>query len=179
MLKNTDNTYGLIARMFHWLIAIAIISLLIVGFNMTGMAQSPEKFELYGMHKASGMIVLTLVIMRILWRFSNKIVQLPADLPYAMKLGARAGHFLLYVFMLAMPISGAMMSLFSGFDIAIFNFFTIPAFEKNLGLAKFFHTLHGTVAWCFVVVIVLHICAAFYHHFIRKDNVLMRIIKQT
>jgi cytochrome b561 len=66
MIKNTDNHYGIIAKLFHWLIAIAIISLITVGFIMSDMPPSPDKYELYGMHKASGVIVLMLVTLRVL-----------------------------------------------------------------------------------------------------------------
>lgn len=114
MLKNTENSYGLIAKTFHWLIALAIIILITVGFIMSAMEPSPDKYELYNMHKSSGVIVLMLVILRLLWRFSNKIVQPPENLPNILKLAAKSGHFMLYVFMLLMPISGVLMSYFGG-----------------------------------------------------------------
>jgi len=178
MIKNTENHYGIIAKLFHWLIAVAIISLITVGFIMSDMSPSPDKYELYGMHKASGVIVLMLVTLRILWRLSNKAVQPPADLPNILKLAAKSGHFLLYVFMLSMPISGILMSYFDGHDISVFGLFMIPAtIDKLPQLAGLFHQIHVLGIWAFIAVIVLHIGAALYHHFIRRDNVLMRMIK--
>ena len=178
MIKNTENTYGSIAKIFHWLIALAILSLISVGFFMESMEPSPEKWELYGMHKASGVMVLGLVILRILWRFSGKVVQPPANLPNILKLGAHAGHFMLYVFMLSMPISGILMSYFGGHDVSVFGLFTIQAAtEKSFSLAGIFHQTHTLGIWAFIAIIVMHIGAALYHHFIRRDNVLMRMIK--
>ncbi len=179
MLRNTENSYGLIARILHWIIAFAIIGMISVGFFMSSMEPSPEKSELYGMHKAFGVTALSLIVLRIIWRLSNKVVLPLADLPNILKLAAKSGHFLLYVFMLIMPISGIMMSRFAGYDISVFGLFTIPALEKNEWLSGIFHTTHVTAVWGFVIIIIMHIGAAFYHHFIRKDKVLMRMIKQS
>jgi len=178
MLKNTENSYGLIARILHWVISFSIIGLICVGFFMSSMESSPEKFELYGMHKAFGVIVLSLIVFRIIWRLCDNVVLPPSGLPQMIRLAAKSGHFLLYVFMLIMPISGIMMSRFGGHDIPVFGLFVIPAFEKKGELATIFHTIHVTAIWGFIAVIIMHIGAAFYHHFIRKDNVLMRMIKQ-
>ena len=177
MLKNTENSYGLIAKTFHWLIALAIIILITVGFIMSAMEPSPDKYELYNMHKASGVIVLMLVVLRLLWRFSNKIVQPPEDLPNILKLAAKSGHFMLYVFMLLMPISGVLMSYFGGRDISVFGLFVIPSADKTPQIAGMFHQIHVLGIWAFMAVIILHISAALYHHFIRRDNVLIRMIK--
>lgn len=177
MLKNTENSYGFIAKTFHWLIALAIIILITVGFIMSAMEPSPDKYALYNIHKASGVIVLMLVILRLLWRFSNKIVQPPEDLPNILKLAAKSGHFMLYVFMLLMPISGVLMSYFGGYDISIFGLFVIPSADKVPQIAGMFHQIHVLGIWAFMAVIILHISAALYHHFIRRDNVLIRMIK--
>jgi len=176
MIQNTESSYGWLAKLFHWLIALAIFALIFVGFTMSSMESSPDKFELYKMHKASGVVVLILVLLRLIWKYTNKTVEPPADLPSILKLAAKSGHFMLYVFMFLMPISGIMMSRFSGFDVSVFNLFIIPAAEKNTQVAGIFHQIHAIGIWFFIVVIVLHIGAALYHHFIRKDNVLMRMI---
>ena len=178
MLKNTENSYGSIAKILHWVIGLFIIGLIAVGFTMSSMDPSPEKFELYGMHKAFGVIVLCLIAIRILWRITNATVQATEGVPPILQLAAKAGHLLLYIFMLVMPISGVLMSRFSGYPISIFEIFTIPAAsEKSPELAKLFHTTHGYAAWGFVILITVHILAALYHHFIRKDDTLVRMIK--
>jgi cytochrome b561 len=178
MLKNTDSSYGLVTRLLHWLISITIIIMLIVGFTMTSMPPSDSKWELYGMHTATGVIVLFLVSLRLLWRFSNVQVKLPFDLPGWQKFASRITHYILYLFMFLMPVSGILMSRFGGHEINVFGFFTISALEKNMELAKFFHSLHVISAFCFTGLICLHIAAGLYHHFVRKDNVLMRMIRE-
>ena len=178
MLKNTENSYGSIAKILHWVISFSIIGLIAVGFFMSSMDPAPEKFKLYGIHKAFGVTIFMLIILRILWRFTNKTVQAAEGVPPILQLAAKAGHLLLYIFMLTMPISGVMMSRFGGHDISVFNLFTIPAVaEKNMEIAGFFHSTHGYAAWGFVIVITTHILAALYHHFVRRDNTLIRMVK--
>lgn len=178
MLKNTKNSYGSIAKILHWVIGLFIISMIAVGFTMSSMPPSPEKFELYGMHKAFGVTMLSLVVVRILWRITNTTVQATEGVPPILQLAAKAGHLLLYIFMLVMPISGVLMSRFGGYPISVFEIFTIPAAsEKSPELAKFFHKTHEYAALGFVILITAHTLAAIYHHFIRKDNTLIRMMK--
>lgn len=178
MLQNTDQAYGLIARIFHWLVALLIITLLMVGFYMTSLEPTEDKFKIYGMHKAFGFTVFVLVLLRTVWRVTSRYVQPPTDLPEVLKIAAVSAHLLLYVLMLIMPMSGMLMSLFGGHPISYFGLFTIDAFEKNVELATTFKNTHETTAWLLVILISLHVLAAMYHHFIRKDNVLMRMLKQ-
>lgn len=177
MLKNTETSYGTITKLFHWLSALMICSLIIVGFIMSSMQPSPEKFQLYYMHKANGVILLILIILRIIWRLNNKQVKLPSDLSLFVKTCAILTHYLQYVFMLLMPISGILMSTLSGKEIPVFGIFTVPAFEKNSQLAGIFYKIHVTAVSFFIALIIIHILAALYHHFIRKDEVLIRMIK--
>lgn len=178
VLKNTKNSYGLISRLLHWIIAFFIIGQISVGFYMTSLSVAPEKYKLYGNHKAFGVCILIIVTIRLIWKLLNKAVLPPAGLPKIIVLTAKAAHLLLYFCMFVMPISGVMMSRFSGFAVNVFNLFTIPALSKNTEFAGLFYKLHAITAWCFVVLIIAHILAALYHHFIRKDEVLKRIITQ-
>lgn len=113
LLTNTENSYGLIVKLFHWIMSIIIIAMLIVGFLMDGYIEPPLKWELYGLHEATGITVLSLVILRLLWKFYNPTVLLPSDLPNWQKTAATANINLLYVLMLLMPISGFLMTILS------------------------------------------------------------------
>jgi cytochrome b561 len=76
-----------------------------------------------------------------------------------------------------MPVSGSLMSLLGGHDINFFNLFTIKSFMQNKEIAKIFWNIHVYSAFALTATLILHILAALYHHFIRKDNVLMRMIR--
>ncbi len=99
------------------------------------------------------------------------------ELPLFVKFCSRVTHYLQYVFMLLMPISGVLMSILSGKEIPVFGIFTVPALEKNTQLAGIFYQIHVIAIWFFIALIIFHISAALYHHFIRKDQVLTRMIK--
>uniref|UniRef100_UPI001FE95D09 cytochrome b n=1 Tax=Candidatus Rickettsia colombianensi TaxID=1090944 RepID=UPI001FE95D09 len=71
LLTNTENSYGLIAKLFHWIISIIVIVMLVVGFSMDNFVEPPLKWQLYGIHEATGIVVLSLVIIRLLWKFYN------------------------------------------------------------------------------------------------------------
>ncbi len=177
MLRNTENSYGFIAKLLHWIIALMILGLLMVGFIMESMEPSEQKWQLYGYHKATGFTIFILVTIRIVWRLINIEVLLPQDLPHWQVIVSKITHYLLYLFMFLMPFSGIMMSRLGGHNINVFDLFTIPAAAKNPELAGIFHKTHGLAAYGILAFILLHIGAALYHHFIRKDNVLMRMIR--
>ena len=177
MLKNTLSSYGLITKLFHWFIGIAIVGLLVIGFIMVSICHQPISGSYIVCIKQTGVLVLFLVSLRVLWRLINVKLELPADLPLWQKLASKFTHFLLYIFMFLMPVSGILMSRFGGHEINIFNLFLIPPLEKSPVLASFFNNLHGVSAFVFAALIVLHISAGLYHHFVRKDNLLIRMIK--
>lgn len=176
-LKNTENSYGLVTKIFHWLVALLIITLLVVGYIMTEMAPSDQKWQIYAVHKATGTIVFMLVCLRILWRLINIEVLLPKDIPSWQKFAAKTTYLILYFFMLLMPISGILMTLLSGYAIDLFGLFTIDGWDANKPLASTFRSIHVFSSFILAGFVVLHILAAWYHHLIRKDNVLMRMIR--
>ena len=91
----------MITKLFHWFIGIAIVGLLVIGFIMVSRLPSVDKWQLYSMHKATGVLVLFLVSLRVLWRWINVKLELPADLPLWQKLASKFTHSLavyIYVF---------------------------------------------------------------------------------
>lgn len=176
MLTNTSKSYGFITKLFHWVTALLVISLLIVGFVMTDMENSPQKFEIYGMHKATGVIVLIIGLSRLLWKILNTPVLAAQGLPAIFSLLAKLTHFALYFFLILMPSSGLLMSLYAGYDVNVYNFFTVSSFDKSPQISHLFHTIHITSAWILVGLVFLHIGAGLFHFFIRKDQVLQRML---
>ncbi len=173
MLRNDQNHWGLISKLFHWVMALLIIGLLYVGLYMADLPDSPDKFALYGLHKSFGIIVLGLVTLRIVWRLTNVTPELPDKLLLS-KLSAPV----LYLAMLTMPVSGIVMSQAGGHPISIFNTITVPTFiDKNPDLGKLAWQIHGYAGKVFIALICLHILAALYHQLFLKNNLLGRMIK--
>lgn len=177
MLKNTLNSFGTVGKTFHWLIALMIIGMLTVGFIMADMDPSPTKMTLYGLHKATGAVILILVIMRLTWRLMNPVPQLPSSLRPMHHRLAKLSPLALYTLLFLMPLSGYTLSTAAGYPISIYGLFTLPSLlPKNLEVSKMAVTIHKYGAFAFIGVLVLHVSAAFYHHFILKTNVLRRML---
>ena len=172
-IKNDTNRWGIVARLFHWIIAFLIIGLLYLGLMMVDMVNSPEKFELYKYHKSWGIIALSLIILRLIWRWINITPTLPTQ-DFASRLSAS----LLYILMLMMPLSGMIMSQAGGHPISFFGWFNVPILlEKNPSLGKLAWQVHGYTGKILIGMICLHFMAALYHQWILKNNLLRRMIK--
>ncbi len=177
MLKNTKTNYGSITRYFHWIMGLTIIGIIIAGFIMTSLENSDQKWFIYGTHKALGMTILSLIPLRIIWRLmNNDQPRLPKDTPLWQEKLANINIMFLYLCMVLMPLSGFIMSSFGGHPISIFGLITIEPFFQKHALAGNSHEIHEIFAWAIAISVGLHILGALYHHFIKKDNVLKRMI---
>ncbi|MCP3673878.1 MAG: cytochrome b [Gammaproteobacteria bacterium] len=176
-LKNTSDSYGTLTIILHWLMAIMIIALVIVGFIMTSMDDGNDKWSIYATHKAVGLIVLVLALFRWYWVKSNKKLNPLASLSNAEITIANTTKWILMIMMLVIPVSGVIMSLAGGHNIGFFGLFTIEGLaEKNKAVGGIAHEIHEIGGIAIAVVIALHVLAAFKHHFLKKDNTLGRML---
>ncbi len=173
-IKNTTQRYGLIAILLHWLMAILLIGLLILGLYMTSLPISHEKLKLYGWHKEYGLLALFLVIFRLAWRLTNLVPVL--TLPLWEIIAARTVHWLFYVFMFAMPITGWLLTSAAGLPPSFFGLFVLPVLvSQNDQLMKLFQEIHSYLGYGLIALICMHVSAALKHYFINKDDILQRI----
>ena len=176
MLKNTENSYGAIAKGFHWLLFLMLSFSIVAGNFLASMPKGVEKIQAAGMHKSFGAIILMLILLRFAWRLINDTPKDVSGTPAIQKSMAHAMHWALYVLMFAQPLSGIMMSQSAGIPVSFFGLFEFPMFlDKNLALAEFFKGVHGTVWILLVLAVIGHVGAALHHHFILKNEVLKRI----
>ena len=177
LLRNSQEKYGAIAKCLHWVMALAILIMLVVGFIMTGLPISPDKFRVYGIHKSLGALILIAAFLRLFWRFINIVPPLPADMPAWQKLGAHGSHIALYIVMFVMPLSGWLMSSAAGFPVSVFGWFVLPnLIAPSNELRLFFAEVHDVLAYVIIALVSLHILAALKHHFIDKDTILRRML---
>lgn len=181
---NSETRYGTVAMILHWLIAFAIISLLVIGKYMHGLPDSdPDKFALYQSHKSFGITVLALTVLRIIWRLVNKVPPLPPGMPAWQRFGAHASHVLLYALALAIPLSGWAMVSASPYGIPTIWFGVAevphlpitPSAETNDQLQEV-HELLGNLL---ILLLIAHVVAALKHHFWDRDTVFRRMLPFT
>jgi cytochrome b561 len=187
---NTTLRYGTVAMTLHWLIAVAVIANIAVGLIMSDLPRGdPTKFQLIAWHKSIGLTVLTLSVLRLVWRWVNPVPPPPVGLSPLLKFAGRAAHVLLYFLIIAVPLAGwLMVSVASmGHPTPVFGLFGWPSFPiladmtRSVGhpYHEAFETTHVVLAWSMIVLIPLHIAAALYHQFVRGDDVLIRMLPGT
>jgi len=184
--RNSDLRYGDVAMSFHWLIAILLISNICVGLYMADLPRSdPSKFVLFQTHKSIGLTVLVLSILRVGWRLMNPVPALPAGMNPALRGAAHVSHFLLYFLIVFIPLTGWIMvsasplgnptSYFGLFDWPNLPLFTGMTREQLHPIHETWESAHVFLAWSAIVLIPIHVLAALYHYFIRRDGVLQRM----
>ncbi len=175
-LLNTKNSFGLIAKSFHWVLAILILWMLSVGFAMVAIPPSPDKFWVYALHKSFGILILVLMIGRLSWRIiSPRPDTLPTHKEWEDRL-AKLVHLGLYICIFMMPLSGWLMSSAGGFPATFFGLFALPAIlPKNESLFAITRTIHAFAAYGILTLLALHVAGALKHHFLDKDATLQRM----
>jgi cytochrome b561 len=176
MIRNSSTRWGHISIGLHWLTAVLIVGLAVVGLIMTELPNSAFKMQVYALHKSFGLTVLALTLLRLAWRLMAGVpAALPA--PHLQTLAAKATHGLLYVLLIAMPLSGWLFNSASGFPLRWFNLVQLPKLFTgyNPELKHLAHELHETGFYLMAALLLVHAGAALFHHYVKKDDTLKRM----
>lgn len=181
MSSNAPTRYNTVAMALHWLIAISIIALLVVGKYMHGLPNDdPNKFALYQLHKSFGIAVLVLTVVRIFWRLGHPVPALPGTMPGWQKWASHIVHFSLYALMLAIPLSGwaVASSSSSGVPTILFGLVELPHLPVGTDhdTHEFYEEVHELLGNLMILLLIGHVVAALKHHFVDKDTVLARML---
>ena len=180
MLRNTADSWGAPAKLFHWVMAALILAQIALGVMAASWRVSPTKIELFFWHKSTGTLILALVALRLLWRLANPPPELPSGIAAWERAAARLSHLLLYVLMIALPVAGWIVNSASNVPFRIFWLIPLPAIvapdEPTADLAAL---MHGGLAALLALALVAHIGAALRHHFVKRNTVLIRMLPGT
>lgn len=176
-LKNTDQRWGGVSQSLHWLIVLIILVQGIIGLTMGGMRNSPDKIQIYALHKSFGLTVLALVTLRLLWRWYAGTPRPVLGTPTWQAGIASVTHWGLYALLFAIPLSGWVMNSAAGFPLQWFHLFNLPALAaRDHDLHETTESLHQLLFWVLVAVATVHAAAAFYHHIFQRDATLARML---
>lgn len=179
--------YDSVAMTLHWVIALLILLdfALAISFGRFNPGDALYLASAYDLHMSMGAAVLVLSVARFVWRLTHRRPPLP-EMGIALRSLARASHFFLYVFMIAAPLSGWLVLSLRKQATSVFGLFrwawptvpsvaALPHAQRKL-LHAFLLPGHIWLAYLGMSLVAVHIVAALYHHFRRRDDVLARML---
>ncbi|NVJ59107.1 MAG: cytochrome b [Gammaproteobacteria bacterium] len=178
MLKNTKQTYGSFAKVMHWLVALVVIAMFAVGFWMVTLDYYSEWYKVAPhYHKSVGILLAIIVVFRLLWRVLN-------PRPEALKSHAKweiviahLAHWVMYILLFAIFLSGYLISTADGRAIEVFNWFGVPSMGEFIANQEdVAGEFHQYLAYFLIGLVLVHGAAALKHHFIDKDSTLRRMM---
>ncbi|KIH85785.1 cytochrome b [Pseudomonas batumici] len=172
-----SNHFAPLARLLHWLMALMILAMLFIGAGMVASVSERHEWLLH-LHKPLGIAILLLVVVRLLVRFSTRQPPLPSDLPGWQVLAAKLSHVLLYGLMLVLPLLGWAMISAAGDPVMLSGSLQLPALvSANATTFAFLRKAHGYLAYLLFLTVLLHLAAALFHGWIRRDGVLESMVR--
>ena len=196
-MTNAATRYTKTAIILHWLIALGIFGMFALGWYMTDLPKEAPKattFDLFdwgiytlqlaepvsprtlyfNLHKSIGVTLFALIILRVLWRFTHKPPALLASLKNWERKLAKVGHHLLYLLMIAVPVTGLIMASYSKYGVKWFGMSLISGHGDD-AMRKIYEQAHEIIGIVLLVVVALHILGALKHKFIDKDETMKRM----
>ncbi|UGY19201.1 cytochrome b [Bradyrhizobium septentrionale] len=167
-----------VQRSFHWVMAAIILLAIVIGFYCWLQTPgTPSRRALLEVHKSLGMSALVLLAFRVAYRLAVGAPGYARPLGRLTHIAAEAAHLVLYVLMLFMPLTGYMFSGAGGYSLPWFGLFQWPRLlPRDDALAHVGQTLHGLGAYVIYAVLAAHVAAVAWHHFVKKDEVLGRML---
>jgi cytochrome b561 len=176
-LQNSNERWGRVSQLLHWLIVVLIVVMAYLGLTMTDLPNNPYKIRLYALHKSIGLSLLALVILRLLWRGYTGAPRPLPGIPAWQERVASLTHFALYVLLLAIPLTGWIFNSAAGFPMQWFGVVNLPALTgRSTALRELSGSWHELLFWALIVLALVHAAAAIYHHLFQHDATLARML---
>ena len=173
-ILNSQSEYGILAKLFHWFTFFVLIAQVPFGFYLVGLEFSDERIELENIHILVGITVFYLTLFRLIWKFFNPSPTENKSFFKGQVFIGKANHFLLYVTIFFITISGILKKLYMG-ERLNFIFFKYGFEKDNFVLADAYYEVHIYSNYLLLALVSLHILAVIVHHFVFKDKILSKI----
>lgn len=176
MWRNSSRGWGLVSITIHWLSALAIVGLFVLGWWMTGLGYYDAWYNLAPWwHKSVGIVLLGLTLLRFVWRLLQPV---PVARGSRLEmLAAHVGHIMIYLLLFVVLISGYLVPTADGRGISVFDLFTVPALVSDLpNQATVAGEIHWYTAWALMLISLGHALAAFKHMLLDRNDVMRRMI---
>ena len=170
-------SYTVTARALHWITAALILFMLPAGFMAAHEWGGPLQDALYDLHKSFGALIIPIIVFRLIYRWVHPPLPLPEDIPLVQRVAAGATHWALYALLIAQPIVGWIATSAYPASVPFFWKITLPSiWTEDRALSDQLFSIHELIGIAIAALLAAHIAGALYHHFVRKDRVLIRMI---
>lgn len=175
--KAPGDAYSHGAIGFHWLTAAIVLTIIPLGIAMGNVDPGPTQDFLFSLHESLGVLIWPIALARLIYRLKNPPPPMQDDIPKLMKLAAELTHWALYAGLLVNPILGWLGVSAFGAKVEVFWLFELPSImAKNDKLSEQILGLHSLIGILIALALCAHIGGALFHHFIRKDRTLLRML---
>jgi cytochrome b561 len=175
LIRDTSGGYGLVSRLFHWLMALAILAMFGLGLWMVDLDYySPYYHSAPTLHKSVGILLLIALALRFGWRLTN-VRPDDDDLKPVERAASRIVHWGFYPLLLALMVSGYLISTADGRPIEVFGLFSVPSPGENKGLEDIAGAVHAYLSYVVILLAAVHAAAAVKHHVIDRGRSLSRM----
>jgi cytochrome b561 len=176
-IRNSRARWGSVSQLLHWLFVALLTVAVSLGITDRMLPLGPTRAAVINTHKSLGITILALAVIRLVWRWANPVPDLPSNMKPNERALARITHWMLYVLLFCMPLTGWLLASAHAYKVTWFNLFPVPwLVKKNLPLFKIMDELHLALAIVLGLVVALHVAAALRHHFALKDDTLRRML---
>jgi cytochrome b561 len=177
-MKDLPSRYSSAQKVLHWTMAVLIVVMVTVGLTMTNMGDGPVKNFLYELHKSTGLVVLTLALIRIAVRRTRSAPPLE-PMPEWQRKAAYASHYSMYVLIVLVPLAGWIATSYCCKPVNLF--WTVPVSlpipdAPTMEAAAPLFLVHFTLAFMLAAIVTVHVTAALHHHFVKRDRTLLRML---
>ena len=175
IIRNSSKGYGLVSKMFHWTTLILLITQIPFGFYLVELEFSDQRINLENIHILIGISIFYVVLIRLIWKVFNPKPKHWREYFKGQTLIAEINHYLLYISVFSITISGVLKKLYMGERL---NFFIFQyAFKKsNFQLADSFYMIHIYANYLLIALVSLHILAVIVHHIYFKDKIIKKML---
>jgi cytochrome b561 len=170
------QAYTPIARALHWTTAVLVFIIIPAGIAMVYAPAGPVQDTLFHIHRSTGALLIPVILVRAIYRATHKPLPLPADIPAPQRFVAETVHWLLYALLFIQPFLGWIATSAYRAPVLVYWTFELPPiWPEDRAFSEQLFELHEWIGFAIAALLCAHIGGALFHHFVRKDSVLLRM----
>lgn len=178
--SRTSQAYSPVAKGLHWLIVMLVAGQFVTAYLLPHIRRDTPPSTVINLHFSLGVLILLVMAVRLVHRLMHPVVLEAHDAPAWERLLAKTAHRVFYLILIVGPVLGWASASSHGLPVSLFGLVTLPAVAApGAHWANTAGDVHGTTMWALLWLIGLHAAAALFHHFVRRDGTLRRMLPMT